>query len=380
MIYLDNAATSFPKPQGVVGEVARCVRLYGGNPGRGSHRLSMRAAEKIYECREALARLLGNPNPENVVFTLNATAAINLAVKGLLRQGDHVLLSDLEHNAVFRPIHRLAANGTVTYDVFPSLALSPNRSPDRICAEIEARILPNTRMLICAHASNICPVTMPLAEIGALCARRGILFVVDAAQSAGRLPIDQTAMKIDALCVPGHKGLFGVQGCGALLLREGLTCSTLVEGGSGMHSLEPFMPEEPPERYEAGTLPTPAIASLCEGVRFLEGVGLDAISEVEDRTADLIRERLLSLRGVTVATPSARGPIVLFHSDASPADRIASELDRRGICVRAGFHCAALAHKTLATPTDGAVRISTSFFSSPRHPDALWHAMREILE
>ncbi len=379
MIYLDNAATSFPKPHGVTQELARCVRLYGGNPGRGSHRLSMRAAEKIYECREALARLLGSPNPENVVFTLNATAAINLAVKGLLRKGDHVLLSDLEHNAVLRPIHRLATSGTVTYDVFPSLALSPDRSPDRICAEIEGRILPNTRMLICTHASNICSLTMPLAEIGALCHRRGILFVVDAAQSAGRLPIDRTAMQIDALCVPSHKGLFGVQGCGALLLREGLTCSTLVEGGSGMHSLEPFMPEETPERYEAGTLPTPAIASLREGIRFLDEVGMEAVSEAEDRTAELIKDRLLSLRGITVFTPWARGPIVLFHSDTLPADRIASELDHYGICVRSGFHCAALAHKTLATPSDGAVRISTSYFSSPRHADALWRTLREIL-
>lgn len=379
MIYLDNAATSFPKPRGVIEELARCVQLYGGNPGRGSHRLSIRAAEKIYECREALARLFGNPNPENVVFSLNATAAINLAVKGLLRQGDHVLLSDLEHNAVLRPVHRLAASGVITYDVFPSLALSSTRSPDRICAEIEARILPNTRMLICTHASNICSLTMPLAEIGALCRRRGILFAVDAAQSAGRLPINQTAMGIDALCIPSHKGLFGVQGCGALLLREGLTCNTLVEGGSGAYSLDPFMPEESPERYEAGTLPTPAIASLCEGVRFLDKVGLEAISEAENHTAELIKERLLPLPGITVFTPSASGPTVLFHSDALPADRIASELDRRGICVRAGFHCAALAHKTLATPSDGAVRISTSFFSSPRHADALLLALREIL-
>ncbi len=339
----------------------------------------MRAAEKIYECREAIASLLGNPDPENVIFTQNTTASINLAVKGLLRQGDHVLISDLEHNAVWRPICKLANEGIIEYDTFPSLALSRERSADRICAEIETRIRPNTRMLICTHVSNICPITMPISEIGALCAHRGILFVVDAAQSAGHLPIDQNAMHIDALCVPGHKGLFGVQGCGALLLRRGLVCETLTEGGSGMHSLDPFMPEESPERYEAGTLPTPAIAGLCEGVRFIRSVGISAIAEQEDLVAARIKDRLLSLRDVHVYLPEVSGSTVLFHASELPSDRIASELDRFGICTRSGFHCAALAHQTLSTPPSGAVRISTSFFSHNNHPDALFFALRQIL-
>ena len=262
MIYLDNAATSFPKPHRVVEEQLRCMQLYGGNPGRGSHALAMAAAEKIYECREELASFFGSPNLENVIFTMNTTMALNTAIKGLLRRGDHVLISDMEHNAVFRPIYKLSRDGVITYDVFQTFPTNATRTTDSICASILEKLRPNTRMLICAHASNICSATLPLAEIGALCRKKGILFLVDAAQSAGHLPINMVKMQIDALCAPGHKGLWGPQGCGVLILGEGIVADTLIEGGSGYNSLEGNMPTEVPERYEAGTLPTPAIAGL----------------------------------------------------------------------------------------------------------------------
>lgn len=379
VIYLDNAATSFPKPARVREEQNRCMRLWGGNPGRGSHRLAMQAAEKIYECREEIASLFGSSHPENVIFTMNATMALNIAIKGFVQKGDHVLISDLEHNAVWRPVCQLAREGKITYDVFPSLSLSPDRTPERICRELESLLLPNTRMLICTHASNICSVTMPVEEIGALCKKLGIFFVVDASQSAGHLAINQEQMHIDALCAPGHKGLLGIQGSGFLLLGTERYGSTLLEGGSGVNSLDEAMPEEAPERYEAGTLPTPAIAGLGEGIRTVKSIGLDTVAEKEQMLNDLLLDRLESLHGITVCTPHAHGAILLFHSPRIPADQFGAELDRRGICVRSGFHCAALAHRTLRTPANGAVRISPGYFNTKADMDAVWRAIREIL-
>ena len=380
MIYLDNAATSFPKPRRVWEEQERCMRSYCGNAGRGSHRLAMRAAEKIYECREQISQLMGCSHPENVIFTMNTTAAINTVVKGLLRRGDHVLISDLEHNAVWRPICKLAREGKITYGIFPSYAVSADRSSKRICQGIEEMIRPNTRMLICTQASNICSATMPVGEIGALCRRHGIIFVVDGAQSAGHLPISVEEMGIDALCLPGHKGLMGVQGSGCLILGEDVYAETLMEGGSGFNSLDEAMPEESPERYEAGTLPTPAIAGLCEGVRFVSEVGVQTIAAREQELCRLMKERLQSLGRVKLLAPELIGGVLLFYAEGIASDVLGAELDKRGICVRSGFHCAALAHRTLETSSDGAVRVSAGYFNRPSDADALWKAMKEILK
>ena len=378
MIYFDNAATSFPKPRRVAEEQLRCMQIYGGNPGRGSHALALAAAEKIYECRELLASLFGCPNPENVIFTMNATMALNTAIKGLVRRGDHVLISDMEHNAVFRPIYKLAREGVITYDVFDTFPTVPTRTAEMICASVLEKLRPNTRMLICAHASNICSATLPLREIGTLCRKKGILFLVDAAQSAGHLPIDMQEMQIDALCLPGHKGLWGPQGCGALLLGEGIVADTLLEGGSGYNSLEGNMPEDAPERYEAGTLPTPAIAGLSEGVKEIKRLGIANIhSHISALTARLA-ERLDDLPRVTLYTPHHKGGVLLFSLQDLSADRVGAFLNERGFCVRTGFHCAALAHATLATPPSGAVRVSPSLFNTLVQIDALADTLKEL--
>ena len=379
MIYLDNAATSFPKPRRVAEEQLRCMQIYGGNPGRGSHALALAAAEKIYECREELASLFGAQNPESVIFTMNATMALNTAIKGLLHHGDHVLISDMEHNAVFRPIYKLAKEGVIRYDVFQTFPLDPSRNAERICASILEKLRPNTKMLICAHASNICSATLPLAEIGALCRKKGVLFVVDAAQSAGHLPIDMQKMNIDALCVPGHKGLWGPQGCGALLLREGIVAATLLEGGSGYNSLEGDMPTEAPERYEAGTLPTPSIAGLLEGIRAIKQFGIDSIHAHECMLTNRLRERLFTIPKVTLYAPHHTGSVLLFSLPEISADRVGEFLNERGFCVRTGFHCAALAHATLQTPKAGAVRISPSLFNTTEQIDALCDTLKEIV-
>ena len=316
MIYFDNAATSFPKPRRVVEEQMRCMQFYGGNPGRGSHALAMAAAQKIYECREELASFFGSSNPENVIFTMNTTMALNTAIKGMLRRGDHVLISDMEHNAVFRPIYKLAREGIIHYDVFDTFPNLETRTPEMICTSILEKLRPNTRMLICTHASNICSASLPLKEIGALCRKKGILFVVDAAQSAGHLPINMVEMQIDALCAPGHKGLLGPQGCGILVLGEGIVADTLIEGGSGYNSLEGTMPEEAPERYEAGTLPTPAIAGLLEGVREVRRFGIDHIHSHESALTARLCERLMAMPKVTLYAPHHIGSVLLFSLQA----------------------------------------------------------------
>lgn len=378
MIYLDNAATCFPKPSSVSREVVRCMQKYCGNPGRGSHALSLAAAEKVYECRAELAALMNAGDAESVVFTMNATMALNMAIKGLVRDGDHVLLSDMEHNAVLRPVHRLAADGRITYDVFPTFPTDPTRSPAEICASIRQRIRPNTRLLVCAHASNICSATLPLDEIGMLCHENGILFVVDASQSAGHLPIDLRQMHVDALCLPGHKGLLGPPGTGALLLGDGIRPSTLIEGGSGYHSRDPFMPDEPPERYEAGTLPTAALAGLCEGIREVRRRDVASIRAHECSLVSLLKERLSESERITLYAAHHSGSILLFNVDGIGSDHLGQLLNERGFCVRSGLHCAPLAHATLQTPPSGAVRVSPSLFNTPSHVNALADCVLEL--
>ena len=379
MIYLDNAATSFPHPPRVAEEQFRCLQKECGNPGRGSHALSLAAAEKIYACREELAKLFHTPYPQNVIFTMNTTMALNIAIKGLIQRGGHILFSDMEHNAVVRPIRKLEMNGVITASTFPTFPTASARTPKAICASVLEHLRPNTKMLVAAHASNICSAVLPIGAIGKLCRERGILFVVDAAQSAGHLPIDMEKDCIDVLCAPGHKGLLGAQGSGFFILRDGLYADTLIEGGSGFHSMDIQMPQELPERYEAGTLPTPAIAGLCEGVKEVQRIGIEAIHAHEVSLNRQLQERLLQMPDITIYLPQSIGSILLFNANGIPAEQMGQELNKRGFCVRAGLHCAPLAHKTLNTPIGGAVRISPGIFNTPAQIESLANAIWEIL-
>lgn len=378
MIYLDNAATSFPKPAAVTEEMMRCMKQYAGNPGRGSHSLSLAAAEKVFECRERIAHLFDADAPEYVFFTMNTTQSLNLVLKGLLHRGDHVILSDMEHNAVFRPIYGMAQAGMIEYDCFRSMVGDPQRTPLRICANIAKLIRPNTRLVVLAHTSNLCGATLPLKEIGTFCRRHGLLLVVDGAQSAGREHISMKSMNIDALCVPGHKGLMGPQGCGFVILRQGLTIQTLIEGGSGVNSLDGVMPELPPERYEAGTLPLPAIAGLSEGIRLITERGVATIAEHELALFRRARELLKRIHGITLHASEYEGGTLLFTLRDRSSEEVARALNDRGICVRGGYHCAPLAHKTLGTIDGGAVRASFGAFNTFHCVDALAFALRDI--
>ena len=381
LTYLDYAATSFPKPPSVVAAVSDCIRYRGGNPGRGSHSLALKAAREIYACREVAARLFG-AEPDRVIFTLNTTHALNLAIKGLVGQyghgKPHVICSDMEHNAVYRPLYRLAAEGLIDFDVVSTFPASPLQSQDRILSSLASKVRPDTRMVVCAHASNICSAVLPIEEIGRFCRRRGLFFVVDGAQSAGVFDLNVDKMGIDALCVPGHKGLMGPQGTGMLILGKGVTLDTLMEGGNGMDSLRGEMSEDAPERYEAGTLQTPAIAGLRAGMAFVESVGVEAIREHERALGGKLRDALLSLPKVTVYAPHREGGVVLFSVDGYTSEEVGQMLDKEGICVRPGFHCSALGHRTLGTPAGGAVRASFGWGSKERDAEALLKAIRRL--
>jgi selenocysteine lyase/cysteine desulfurase len=351
----------------------------GGNPGHGAHALSDAAAQIVYDCRCALAKEFGASGPERVIFTSGATHALNLALHRALQKGDHVLCSDMEHNAVYRPLCELQRRGIITFDTFLSPASDPHIGTARIVTDAAAKKKPNTRMLVCSHMSNIVSSVMPLAALGAFCRRHGMLFCVDAAQSAGHLPIDMQQMQIDLLCIPGHKGLYGPQGCGVLILGEGVTLTPLLQGGNGVFSLSGEMPELPPERYEAGTLPTPAIAGLLAGLGEVQMRGISTIMAQDKHLYDRACAMLARFDGLHVCAPHCRGPVLLFYHDRIPSDDLGAQLDAHGICTRAGFHCSALGHGTLGTPNTGAVRISFGMDTTFADLDALYGALKEIL-
>ena len=378
IIYLDNAATTYPKPRAVSEEVIRCIEKYGGNAGRGSHSLSMEAAEKIFECRSVLSDFFDAEGPESVFFTMNTTYALNWVIKGLVRKGDHVIISDMEHNAVWRPIQRLANDGIIEYDIFRSMTGDARRSPVRICADIARLLRPNTRLVITNHVSNLCSVKMPIAEIGRFCRKNRIYFVVDGAQSAGHEHISVRNMCIDALCVPGHKGLYGIQGSGAVVFGSKLSLDTLVEGGNGVNSLDSSMPDFSPERYESGTLPLPAIAGLCEGVKWLGRVGVDKVSSHEKGLFLYAKKLLQSIDGVRLYGDEYIGATLLLDVEGQNSEAVARRLGEYGICTRGGYHCSALGHKTLGTIENGAVRLSFGAFNKAAHIDSLADAVKII--
>lgn len=375
--YLDNAATSFPKPSAVTREVARCLRDYCGNAGRGSHKMSLFAAQKIYECRELLSSLIGAPSPESIAFVPSCTYGLNLIIKGILRPGDHVILSDMEHNAVWRPIVKLAHDGIITYDVFSALS-QPNRSEKELLTEIERKIKKNTRLIICNHQSNICSYSLPIHKIGELCKNYHVLFALDVAQSIGHYNIDIQKMNINFLSAPAHKGLYGVQGAGFVAINSAEILDTLIEGGNGVDSLLPQMSDLAPERYEVGTLPLPAIVGLYEGAKFVKIIGVDAIRDHERELFRYLRDGLLEIGGVTVHLPGFEGNTLSFNTNNHSAEAVCRALDDANICVRGGFHCTALAHKALKTDNTGTVRVSFGIFNRKSDIDKLLSAVNNF--
>ena len=377
MIYLDNGATTYPKPESVYREVNRCMTDYCGNPGRGGHSMSLAAGKAVYDCRCLVAELF-SCEPENVVFTLNTTYALNMAIKGIARTGDHIIISNMEHNSVLRPVITTGCD----YDVFDAMG-----STEWVIRDILSKLTPRTRMIVCTHKSNVCPVRLPIRAIGELCRQRGLCFIVDAAQSAGVYPIDVRECHIDALCFAGHKSLYGIQGAGGVIFssrykgESARKLHTLVEGGSGIASLEEYMPALLPERLEAGTLPTPAIAGLSQGIRAITEVGINHIREHEISLYRRTRERLSNHDRIEVYCPEiGYGETILFNIENMSSTMVADKLDREGICVRAGFHCAPLAHKHLGTGDSGAVRVSFGAFNTAEEVDIFCDVLNRIIK
>lgn len=361
-VYLDNAATTFPKPECVYTAIDHFNRNLGGNPGRGSHQATLNAGSVVMEAREALADMFNIADGSRIAFTLNITEAINLALKGILLPGDHIITSGMEHNAVARPLHVLSGLGVEWTRV--NCTNDGSLDPE----DIRRAIKPNTRLICLLHASNVTGTIMPINEVGAIARENGIIFMVDSAQSAGVLPLDTEEQNIDILAFTGHKALFGPQGTGGLYVRPGIIIKPLKEGGTGSLSESLVHPEYMPDRLESGTLNTPGIAGLAAGVNFIKQVGINHIRQHELKLAQVLLEELRGIPGVSVygpGDPSRRVAVVAFNIVDRDCGDVSMHLDLRfGIIARSGLHCAPLAHQTIGSFESGSCRLSPGYFNT----------------
>lgn len=376
MIYLDNAATSFPKPESVYREMEKCIKEYGANPGRSGHKLALQAGRVIYSTRELLCRLFNIKDPMRVVFTLNATDALNLGIKGLLKEGDHVVTTSMEHNSVARPLKFLESRGIET--TFVQCDQKGLLDP----GDIRKALKKNTALIVCTHASNVTGTVMPVKEVGAIAREKGIPFMVDAAQTAGVLDIDVEEMNIDLLAFPGHKSLMGPQGTGGLYIREGIHLVQMREGGTGSSSENLSQPEIVPDRYESGTPNTVGIAGLGAGVKFLLEEGIHNIRRHEQELTRLMLEGLREIKNVKIYGPGdekQQAPVISINIGDEDSGEISYILDREfNIATRAGLHCAPLAHKTLGTFEQGTIRFSMGYFNTREEIEAAVRAVEQI--
>ncbi|MCI8360499.1 MAG: aminotransferase class V-fold PLP-dependent enzyme [Clostridiales bacterium] len=376
MIYLDNAATTSPKPPAVREAVAVALRQYSANPGRSGHQMSLSAAEAVYGCRKKAADFFHAPSEERVVFTLNCTEAVNFVLKGLLHTGDHAVTSSLEHNAVMRPLEKLARQG-VAYDVAEVIF----EDPEATLRSFIRAVKPNTKLVICTHASNVTGAILPIADIGRFCRERGILFAVDAAQSAGILPIDMQEMCIDFLCVAAHKGLYAPMGTGLLICAADLP-DTLIEGGTGTNSISLLQPDELPERLESGTINTPGIVGLRAGIDFVEKKGPARIYAHELRLITRLYDAMEEMSSIRLYTgrpcQGLYAPVLSFNVSGLSSPETAALLDKAGVAARAGLHCAPAAHKRIGTLDQGTVRFCPSVFTRPEEISRVLEVLRQI--
>jgi cysteine desulfurase / selenocysteine lyase len=377
VIYLDHAATSWPKPPAVIHAMIAAMADAGGNPGRSGHALSLHASEVIHDCRESLAELFAVTDPLRIAFTANATEALNLAIKGVLQPGDHVVFTSMEHNAVWRPLKALEARGV-------SLTMV-QAGPDGIVAPsaMAQALQPNTKLVVVTHASNVNGAINDIATIGKLVRAHGALFLVDAAQTAGCLPIAVETMAIDLLAFPGHKGLFGPQGTGGLYIRPGLLLAPLREGGTGSLSHLSTMPEIAPDRYESGTPNTPGLAGLQAGVEQVLTEGIASLRARERQLVDQLWDGLAAFPGVTLHGPAdstLRTGIVALTVAGRDCEELAGILDQDfSIACRAGLSCAPLAHATLGTEVTGVLRLSLGASTTANDVEAVLTAFRVLL-
>ena len=375
MIYLDNAATTIKKPETVVKAVAEALCTM-GNSGRGAYTGALDASRVIFETRKNLAEFFGAENPRQIAFTANATESLNIAIKGILNSGDHVITTELEHNSVLRPLYEMEEKGV-------ELTIIKSDSQGRIVyQEIEDNIRENTKVIVCTHGSNLTGNLVDIARIGQIAGSHGVLFVVDASQTAGVFPIDVRKMQIDVLCFTGHKSLLGPQGTGGLYVREGIRVKPLLSGGSGVQSYRKKHPEEMPTALEAGTLNAHGIAGLCAAVHYIQETGMDVIRRKEQELMWEFYNRVRKIEGIKIYgdfSSKERCPIVSLNiRDYDSGDVSDVLFTDYGIATRSGAHCAPLMHQALGTVEQGAVRFSFSHFNSMEEMKQAVAALKEL--
>lgn len=376
MNYLDNAATSYPKPDAIYQNLGNWIQKYGANPGRSGHRFGLETNRVIYETRELLNEFFCGDNPLHFVFTANATESINLVIMGLLKDGDHVVTTETEHNAVLRPLE-LAKQRGVEITVVP---VNDEGIVDPL--EIEEAIRNQTKLVVCTHASNVTGAIQPIEEIAAIVEKKSCYFLVDAAQSAGVLPIDLRNTPIDFLAMTGHKSLYGLQGVGVLFLRNPEVLPVVKAGGTGSRSQDLIQPVVMPDRFEPGTLNTPGILGLREGIKFILEEGIENLYQTEWTLTQKLIEGLKKIPQVKVYGPKLgkpRVPVVSFNLSDLDSAELSYILDEEyDIVTRGGLHCAPLIHRKLGTLNQGAVRVSLSAFTTEKEIQAVIQAIQII--
>ena len=377
MIYLDNAATTYPKPKAVYNLWQRAMSIYGANPGRSGHRFSAETAQAVYKSRESCAELFG-ADPENTVFTLNCTHALNYAIKGIAGKAPHFVASDMEHNASIRPIHAVTESlgGSVTL-------FEASEDVERTLQSAELAIRRDTCALVCTAASNVIGLRTPIRELGRLCRRRKICFIVDAAQGAGVLPLSLSD-GINILCVAGHKGLYGPMGTGLMITDGTYPLNTIIEGGTGSASESIIQPDFMPDRFESGTINTAGVIALGAGADFVRHRGTQSILAHELALckrfcAGVRRNSHITLyNDITPYNEECYAPVVSFNIEGKSSSEAAAELSRLGFYMRGGLHCAPLAHRKIGTSDGGTVRFSPCIFNTPQQVDMLVKTLEQL--
>jgi len=373
---MDNAATSWPKPNSVYTKVLKTMKKYGANPGRSSHTMAVEAANIILYGREMLCQLFNVSDPFRMIFTFNTTDSLNLAIKGTLKEGDHVVTTSMEHNSVIRPLMHLADLGIET-TVVPADdqgLIDPK--------DIEKSIKPNTRLIVTTHASNVTGTLMPIEEIGTIARNYGIYYLLDAAQTAGYIPMDLSKLPVDLVAIPGHKGLLGPQGTGVLYIREGVNLNQIREGGTGSLSESTYQPDFLPDRYESGTLNTPGIAGLGAGVEYILNTGQQRIMNHITNLEKLFLNAFSQIDGVKIYGPTdikLRTGIISINIGDRDSREIVNILSQKyNIATRGSLHCSPLAHETIGTKGQGTVRFSPGIYTTLDEVKACIRAVGEI--
>ncbi len=376
MIYLDNAATSFPKPEIVYEAIMESMREYGANPGRSGHKLALKAGRAIYETRELLSKFFNIEDPMRIIFTSNATDGLNLVIKGLLKSGDHVITTSMEHNSVLRPLKALDNIGVETTVI----------QCDEIgcidIKDIEDNIKNNTKLIVTTHASNVTGTIFPIKQIGEIAKKHDIIYMVDAAQTAGIYNIDVIDMNIDILAFPGHKSLLGPQGTGGVYIKKGVEITQMKEGGTGSKSDSLIQPDIYPDKFESGTPNMPGIVGLGAGIKYIIDKGIDNIRDHENKLAKVFIDGLREIKDVKIYGPcdiEKQAPVISINIGEEDSSEVSYILDQVfNIAVRPGLHCAPLAHRTIGCYEQGCIRFSVGPFNTINDIKAAIEAVQTI--